>query len=450
MQPNEITLPVLELKPGMLIVKFLDVPLRFHTIDSWGMAFLRKFIFIKLKIHRGGQELMLDADELLLGDHLLDMGLLSDPVRVNHEKNIQTLSKTGFGQVIVIPGEKTVKAEAAPLAEPEPAAGKKEGTRAHEAQVGHLHALQDRLDWNAEVAQKGEKILADLYSVNRFDRGHLKGLIELGDEMAQLVEVNPHAGNARILLEEQDAVTHYHSVEVAQCVVSTSKMSLGYGGKNLATVAIGALMHDIGKSKLPAYLTQKEGQFTDQERETMHQHPLYGAKILRHYGFSNLHIDMARHHHVTRTGGYPQVPFEKVGQMARLTAIADIYQGMTATRGYKSEEIPYKAMQTLLKLAKNQTDLGLTLAFIKSMGVYPIGSTLALEDGRVCFVVGFGSNSARPQVVPVLTGERHQIFHHELIDLSSPINQGLHVNRAVPRKEYLPKNAFDLFKNLEV
>jgi len=239
-------------------------------------------------------------------------------------------------------------------------------------------------------------------------------------------------------------------VDVAHYVISTCHVMRNEVGGRLAAIAVGALLHDVGKSKLPRDLLEKETKFEKRDKQQMETHPVLGSEILSELGFASLQVDMTRHHHVTRSGGYPNYPFDKVSTLARLTGTSDIYQALTTPRPYKEPESANQALQTLLKLAKTQLDPQVVLFFIKALGVYPVGSTVELSNGEVAFVVGKGANSARPKVVPVVDAQGGLIQNNELLDLARPDLGELKIEKPVNHRDYFKNNALDLFGNLSL
>ena len=472
------TMRIAELKLGVYLLRFLDVPEKFQRMQADTIAFLRKFDFSNLTVRRGAEHKLIDADELIPGDRVLTFGRLAAPVMIAKQEHLNVLIKVGFQQVLVVepvraqqPAANTSFTLAVPAQAPwakveppkprpkapsvvlEPIAVEpppNEPSLKRKNDAGDLHQIQDNLSWAKRLAKESNQILEELYESNFINKEAVQATDQLSVEMAKLVEANPHAGNVRSLLKDEDEYTYHHSIDVAQYVISVCHLMQGYGGKQLASVAVGGLLHDIGKSKLPKNLLKKQTKFTPQEKELMRQHPQLGAQILSDLGYTDLQIDIAKHHHVLRQGGYPRQDYDKISNLARLTGVADIYQALTTKRPYKTTEVPGSALQTLLKLSKTQIDPRLVILFIKSVGVYPIGSTLRLKSGEIAFVVGKGTNTARPQIVPVIDKQGKQILHHQLIDLSDPEFAALTVDQPVDHREYFANEALDIFQNLSV
>ncbi|MDT8447608.1 MAG: HDIG domain-containing protein [bacterium] len=485
---QELSLKIHHLEPGMLLVKFLDVPPKLRHTTGKTIAFLRKFEFRNLTVRRFDRTEILDADELEEGDYLLAFGRLVAPVTIKNALHVEVLKQVGFEQALVLKKVPAKKVKTIPVAQelsripisersqfdpnwklggrkttgvqadkkrsqfdnfgPEPAASTP--SRKDPTAAGELHAIQDHLGWAQRVTEEGTQLLDELYSTNFINQQAIKGSLELGAELVRLVEANPQAGQVMSLLHDEDRYTYRHSVDVAHYVISACHVMRGLGGERLAAVASGALLHDVGKSKLPKALLLKQGRFNERERALMRQHPDLGAELLGGMGFGSLQIDIVRHHHVTRIGGYPNFPYQKTTNLARLTGVCDIYQALTTRRPYKETEPPNQALRSLLLLSKSQIDPEVVLFFIKALGVFPVGSTVLLSNQQVAFVVGRSENSARPKVVPVIDAQGEPIINHDLIDLSLPDFAELSIQTAVDHHDYFKDQALDLFQNLSV
>ena len=411
----------------------------------------------------------MDADELQIGDRLVGFGRLESPVEIKSSQHIKILGSAGFSKVLVVrfmaktqdpkyPVLDSFAYDFEPPPDPPKTAPTKRGPAAQTAKdqtaAGRLRAIQDHLGWARETLEEGSRTLEELYSGNFFSKKmskkNLQGAVDLGAELAKLVEANPDSGNVISLLSHEDQFTYRHSVDVAHYVISTCHVMRNEVGGRLAAIAVGALLHDVGKSKLPRDLLEKETKFEKRDKQQMETHPVLGSEILSELGFASLQVDMTRHHHVTRSGGYPNYPFDKVSTLARLTGTSDIYQALTTPRPYKEPESANQALQTLLKLAKTQLDPQVVLFFIKALGVYPVGSTVELSNGEVAFVVGKGANSARPKVVPVVDAQGGLIQNNELLDLARPDLGELKIEKPVNHRDYFKNNALDLFGNLSL
>jgi len=466
---DQKVLEINQLQMGMQIHRFLDVPLRFQVADPVVIAFLRKFKFTDIQLRRAGRVLRRAAGDLQPGDQILELGTLTEPVKVLMPNQIQILNNAGFywvlaGQVVAAKVANSNSATALMgterprlgLIKPAESSGNNRlilsapKPNKHMVSVrDRLRTLQDQLPSVEQVLSEGDQILNDIYDTRFHQRSAAKKVSELSKEMVGLVERSPYATSVNHLLRDSQTTIDRHSLDVANYLIVACKVMQGFDSKQLAAVGVGGLLHDIGKTQLPEHLLVEKGRYNQQERILMARHPQLGAQHLAKMGYGPLQVNMALHHHVNRQGGYPEADYSQISPLAKLTGIADIYQAMTAYRSYKKEEIPFQAMQDLLKLSRIHVDVNMVMMFIKAIGVYPVGSAVKLSDGNVAFVVDKNANTTRPKVVPVLTGAQQKISNPTLMDLDSQDFGDISIDHAVNHREYFPTGGLDLFANLD-
>jgi len=160
------------------------------------------------------------------------------------------------------------------------------------------------------------------------------------------------------------------------------KMSLSR--PRLAELAMAAMLHDIGKARLPKELMEKPGSFTEEERKQLSHHPELGIRALlavKPYNESLLKriLVIAEHHHPLKT--HPEIhPY------SRIIAIAETFDALTTDRPYRPGFAPDIAVQILAKLAGERLDPTLTTAFIQTIGLYPSGTLVELSDHSLAIV----------------------------------------------------------------
>ncbi|WP_321389212.1 HD-GYP domain-containing protein [Emcibacter sp.] len=142
--------------------------------------------------------------------------------------------------------------------------------------------------------------------------------------------------------------TYRHCMMVCGYLISFG-LVLGMKGEELQQLATGGMLHDIGKARTPLELLDKPGKLTDEEWEIMRRHPEYSDEMLRAQGWDEITIDMAVHHHEKIDGsGYPHgLKGDEFSRYARMTAIADIFSGLTDKRSYKPAMSPRLAMNMM-------------------------------------------------------------------------------------------------------
>ena len=202
----------------------------------------------------------------------------------------------------------------------------------------------------------------------------------------------------------------HHSINVAvTCLLIAGK--LGLSEDMLQIVGISGLLHDIGKLKVPPEILDKPGKLTEREWEVMRAHPIEGAQILmRHEDLGDLPVLAAMEHHSHYDlSGYPRLRGKKTPHViARIVAIADVYEAMTANRSYRPACSVGQAMGVLMSGVGSQFDPMLLKLLLNTVGVFPPGSLVRLRTGQTALVVEANEGEPfNPKVRPVdpSTGE---------------------------------------------
>jgi HD-GYP domain-containing protein (c-di-GMP phosphodiesterase class II) len=150
----------------------------------------------------------------------------------------------------------------------------------------------------------------------------------------------------------------------------------------MTEMAMGMLIHDIGKIAIPEAVLNKPGALTPEEWELIRTHPSAGASLLPADRVSALTICIVRDHHERWDGaGYEQGRVgEATHQFARIAAVADVYDAVTADRPYKAATAPHVGVRIIREGAGTQFDPGIVEHFLRIVMPYPVGYTLDLPD----------------------------------------------------------------------
>jgi putative nucleotidyltransferase with HDIG domain len=204
------------------------------------------------------------------------------------------------------------------------------------------------------------------------------------------------------ILRHYDEDTYHHCVKV--CILSLMMgMHLGMERSLLITLGLSALLHDIGKVRVPPEILAKTGQLTTEEREIVKRHTLYGAHLLRNLsGVTRLAMVVAFEHHVNfDLSGYPRIVTKDMPHLlTRIVQPAEVFDAATsAQRAYRAALVPHEAMRLILRSSGTIFDPVLARAFVRVMGLYPVGSVVELDSGELALVVRPGvEDTARPLV----------------------------------------------------
>jgi len=212
----------------------------------------------------------------------------------------------------------------------------------------------------------------------------------------------------------------------------------------LLQLATGALLHDVGMLRVPASVRNKKGELTPDEVQAIRGHPVHSYKIIaREMKFSE-EIAMSALQHQERWdgAGYPrQISGTNIISSARIIAVVDAFEAMVSKRPYRSSMIGYTAMRTILSDNARRFDPNIIKIFIRTMGIYPMGSVVLLNNACIGRVVDVNNAAPlRPKVKVMIDakGREHAKDGGEIIDLA--LDKDLFIARAVDPKELAEKH----------
>ncbi|HUX13407.1 MAG TPA: HD-GYP domain-containing protein [Spirochaetia bacterium] len=204
-------------------------------------------------------------------------------------------------------------------------------------------------------------------------------------------------------------------------------------------LATGALLHDVGMLRLPDAIVSKRAELTREERQTIATHPIHSYKIItREMKFPEEIGTIALQHQERWDGeGYPKgLSGKDIILPARIVAVADSFEAMVSKRPYRNSMIGYAAMRAILSDNARRFDPAVLKIFIRTMGIYPIGSVVLLSNSCVGRVVETNPESPlRPQVKIMIdeSGREFRKDEGEVVDLMH--EKKVFIARAVDPKE---------------
>jgi putative nucleotidyltransferase with HDIG domain len=166
---------------------------------------------------------------------------------------------------------------------------------------------------------------------------------------------------------------------------------LGVKKTALCEIGTAAILHDIGMLSAPEELFQSAFINKD-ERKFIQNHTNVGVEILvKENVFSNLTLKIIKHHHENVDGsGYPNgLSGRDISVYARMLNIICMYEALTRDRIYKKSISPIEAVNTLVRNINTKLDIRLTIKFVEMLGLYPLGSTVALKNGHLVQIISF-------------------------------------------------------------
>jgi putative nucleotidyltransferase with HDIG domain len=243
----------------------------------------------------------------------------------------------------------------------------------------------------------------------------------LVEEITDSVVRNPGALISLARLKSADDYTYMHSVAVCALMVALARQ-LGIDEKTTREVGMAGLLHDLGKAVMPMEVLNKPGKLTDAEFRIMKSHPAEGHRMLVEGGaVGEIPLDVVLHHHEKVDGsGYPKgLKGDEISLFAKMGAVCDVYDAITSNRPYKAGWDPAESIRKMTEWSAGHFDQRVFQAFVKSVGIYPIGSLVRLESGRLGIVVDQTTQSLlSPKVRVFFSVKANAHIAPEVVDFS--------------------------------
>ena len=258
----------------------------------------------------------------------------------------------------------------------------------------------------------------------------IEAVSEVVGSMTDSILRSPDALTSLTRLKQFDEYTFFHSVNTSALALSVGK-HLGYARTPLLQLGTGMLLHDIGKTLIPIEILNKPGRYQVDEFEIMKQHVMRGAEVLSNTtGLADVFLNPTLEHHERVDGtGYPHRRSKTdLSQFGLIAAIVDIYDALTSDRCYHKGKTPHDTLQILYQLGtRGHVDGEMVQQFVQVVGVYPVGSYVALNTGETAIVKQFNHQAPiRPLVVLV----KDEVGLHR----SSPIDLDLAAQFSEPHR----------------
>jgi putative nucleotidyltransferase with HDIG domain len=308
-------------------------------------------------------------------------------------------------------------------------------------QLAPVSAAQE-LERAAKICGRAKQAVVSMFEEvrmgNAVDVGGAKLLVE---EIADSVSRNPGALISLARLKTVDDYTYMHSVAVCAMMVALAKQ-LGLDEAQTRSAGLAGLLHDLGKAVMPSEVLNKPGKLTDAEFTIIKSHPVEGHKmLLGGVNMDPIAIEVCLHHHEKMDGsGYPdRLTADQISLWARMGAVCDVYDAITSNRPYKSGWDPAESLRKMAEWTKGHFDPTVFQAFVKGMGIYPVGSLVRLSSGRIGVVIEQTSKSlTTPRVKVFFSTKSNMRIVPQLIDLSSPDSREKIAAREDPAKWHFP------------
>jgi hypothetical protein len=211
----------------------------------------------------------------------------------------------------------------------------------------------------------------------------------------------------------------------------------------LYNLVLGALLHDTGMLMVPESIVKKTGNLSEEEAQKIKAHPVYSYRIItKDLKLPDEVGTVALQHHERWDGeGYPRrLAGTQIELLARVVSVADAFEAMVSKKPYRNSMIGYTAMKNLLSDNSRRFDPEILHVFIKSMGIYPIGSVVLLNNAAIARVSDVHPDAPlRPRLRILIDEFGKQFRQDEGEELDLVTEKTLFIVRAIDPKQYKEK-----------
>ncbi len=255
-----------------------------------------------------------------------------------------------------------------------------------------------------------ENLMVDIANNKKLELPSLKNAI---NPMVDSIIRNPDAFAWLTRIKTKDNYTYNHSVSSAVWAVAFGR-HLGLPKKDLQSLAIGAMLFDVGKVKLPEKLINNKNRFNQYEFKLVKKHVEYSIEIVKGIkGINDDIVDMVSTHHERYNGsGYPHgLAGNQIPLFGKIAGIVDCYDAIISDRPFASPISPHDAVKKLYEWRNLDFQSELVEQFIQVVGIYPVGTIVELSDGRVGVIISQNRVwRLRPQIMMLLDENKEPLM----------------------------------------
>ena len=283
-------------------------------------------------------------------------------------------------------------------------------------------SMADEVRHAMQLCNTAKQSVVDMFSTARMGKAIEVGkALDLVEDIASSASRHPHALISLARLKNVDEYTYMHSVAVCGLMIALARQ-LNMSEEQVREAGLAGLLHDIGKIAISNQILNKPGKLTDTEFAVMKTHPERGLRILQKSdSVSPAVLDVCLHHHEKIDGtGYPHsLRGDGISLLARMGAVSDVYDAITSDRPYKKGWLPAEAIRKMAEWSKGHFDDTVFQAFVKTVGIYPIGSLVRLTSGRLGVVIEQNPDSLLTPKVKIFFSTKSQVqIAPEVVDLA--------------------------------
>jgi len=263
-----------------------------------------------------------------------------------------------------------------------------------------------------------EEVMDELRNAGKLNVQRLEMAVE---PMVDSVLRNPAAMSCLMRIRRKGGYLHSHSLASSVWATMLGR-EIGLDRDALRVVALGAMLLDVGKTRIPEKLLSKPGKLDPAEIVLMRRHVEFGMDLLKQAGDVDARVlDMVAHHHERHDGsGYPAgLDGNEIPVFGRIAGVVDTYDAMITSRPYASTQSSYGALRQLRSLAGVQFQAEIVDQLTQAIGMFPTGTLVLLNTGEVAVVTAQSRiRRLRPEVMIILDPEKRPLADYRVVDLN--------------------------------
>ncbi|MDR2604335.1 MAG: HD-GYP domain-containing protein [Desulfovibrio sp.] len=344
------------------------------------------------------------------------------------DDEVRNIAAEGYLEVYIDPERSTACADPAPP-RAEPAGAERHAEKPAEPKVPYAVEVKAAAEAHDAAVGYARAFMSDI----RFGKLDMSPASNIVERIMRSLDNNADALHSLCRLRRTDSYTYMHCVNVS-VLSSMFARYMDKGAQTTRAIGLAGLFHDLGKALVPPQILNAPRKLSEAERLVMNTHPTLGYEQIKDVPriIPEVPQGMLHHHECYDGAGYPAgLSGRDVSEVGYIVALADIYDALTSKRVYKDGMPPQRALGIMYEMRGKALHPEMVAAFIRMLGVYPVGSVVELSDGSLCVVsAGNSDTPVKPVVIPVKDAEGAYL-PVRMLDLASPDNT-LSIVRSVP------------------
>lgn len=267
--------------------------------------------------------------------------------------------------------------------------------------------------------QATEKITAMFQDARMGKAIKAQDALPVANEIYLSVIRNPGALISLTRLKTADNYTYMHSVAVCGLMIALGRQ-MGLEESLVKSLGMAGLLHDVGKMAIPEEILNKPGSLTDDEFGIIKSHPVQGWEMLKESPeVDKITLDVCLHHHEKVDGsGYPEkLSADRISLYSKMGAVCDVYDAITSNRSYKQGWAPADSIRKMASWKDGHFDEEIFDHFVRMIGIYPVGTLVKINNGRLAVVLDQGENLLKPRVKVIYSITDRAFIEPGIVDL---------------------------------